>query len=184
MKFPALLVAILLSAMTVFALPAMAAEPAHAPAPARPAAEQAVPPQLTPQGQLLNPEGTGGGTVGSSVPEYTGVTGGGGVAMPGLSGMPTAEELAHNDFPTVARADYVFACMQVNGQTREVLERCACSIDVIATLLPFAEYEEAETVMSVGQRGGKSVGIFQYGPIKEKVKAMKRAQVEAELRCF
>jgi hypothetical protein len=32
--------------------------------------------------------------------------------------------------------------------------------------------------------GGKSVGIFEYGPIKEKVKAMKRAQVEAELRCF
>ena len=26
-----------------------------------------------------------------------------------------------NDYPTVARADYVFGCMQVNGQTRDAL---------------------------------------------------------------
>mgnify|MGYP003406507800 CR=1 FL=1 len=42
-----------------------------------------------------------------------------------------------NDYPTVVRADYVFGCMQVNGQTREALEKCSCSIDVIASLLPF-----------------------------------------------
>ncbi len=89
-----------------------------------------------------------------------------------------------NDFPTVARADYIFACMQVNGQTRDVLEKCSCSIDVIASLLPFSEYEEAETILSVRQRGGKNVGIFDYGPFKEKVKTMKRAQIEGELRCF
>ena len=39
-----------------------------------------------------------------------------------------------NDYPTVVRADYVFGCMQVNGQTRDALERCSCSIDVIARL--------------------------------------------------
>lgn len=141
-------------------------------------------PQLTPQGQLLNPQGTGGAAApAASEQEYSGVTSGGGVVMHGIAG-PSAEEQANNDYPTVARADYVFACMQVNGQTREVLERCACSIDVIATLLPFNDYEEAETVMSIRQRGGKSVGLFEYGPIKEKVNTLKRAQVEGELRCF
>ncbi|MEM7237919.1 MAG: hypothetical protein AAF501_08865, partial [Pseudomonadota bacterium] len=48
--------------------------------------------------------------------------------------------LAHdtlNDYPTIARADYVFACMASNGQTREVLERCSCSIDVISTILSY-----------------------------------------------
>lgn len=108
---------------------------------------------------------------------------------PGGAGVHTAPQApvaanAPNDFPTVARADYVFACMQVNGQTRDVLEKCSCSIDVIASLLPYAEYEEAETILSVRQRGGKSLGIFEYGPAKEKVKSMKRAQVEGELRCF
>lgn len=90
-----------------------------------------------------------------------------------------------NDYPTVARADYVFACMQTNGQTREVLEKCSCSIDQIAALLPYKEYEQAETIMSVRQKGGENVAMFNsYAPFLEKVKNLKRAQVEAELRCF
>ncbi len=95
-----------------------------------------------------------------------------------------ALELPENDYPTVARADYVFACMQVNGQTRESLERCSCSIDAIAELLPYSDYEEAETVMSVIQRGGENVSML-HGPIfQEKIKKLKRAQIEGELRCF
>ena len=31
---------------------------------------------------------------------------------------------AINDYPTAARADYVFGCMAANGQTREYLQRC------------------------------------------------------------
>jgi hypothetical protein len=41
-----------------------------------------------------------------------------------------------NDYPTAARADYVFACMKTNGDTRQALEQCSCSIDVIASILP------------------------------------------------
>lgn len=96
-----------------------------------------------------------------------------------------AVELPQNDYPTAARADYVFACMQTNGQNRIVLEKCACSIDTIASLLPYAEYEAAETIMSVRQKGGESVTMFNsFAPFLEKVKNLKRAQVEAELRCF
>jgi len=94
-------------------------------------------------------------------------------------------ELPPNDYPTVARADYVFGCMQVNGETREALERCACSIDAIAALLPYEKYEEAETVMRVRQRGGKNASMFQSMPqLRAKVDDLKRAQVEAELKCF
>jgi len=94
-------------------------------------------------------------------------------------------ELPPNDYPTDARADYVFACMQTNGQTRPVLEKCSCSIDQIAALLPYSEYEAAETIMSVRLKGGENVTMFNsYAPLLEKVKNLKRAQVEAELRCF
>jgi hypothetical protein len=97
----------------------------------------------------------------------------------------TSVKLPPNDYPTAARADYVFACMQTNGRTREALEKCSCSIDQIAALLPYAEYEQAETVMSVRQKGGENVAMFNsYAPLLEKVKNLKRAQVEAELRCF
>jgi hypothetical protein len=96
-----------------------------------------------------------------------------------------AVETQVNDYPTVARADYIFGCMAANGQTRAALEKCSCSIDVIASVLPFKEYEEAETVMSVRQRGGQNTSMFLTMPLlREKVARLKRAQIEGELRCF
>jgi hypothetical protein len=89
-----------------------------------------------------------------------------------------------NDFPTVARADYVFACMQVNGQSRESLEKCACSVDVIASLISFDEYEAVETILMVFKRGGKAQQQMSNGDLQRRVKEMRRAQVEGELRCF
>jgi hypothetical protein len=92
---------------------------------------------------------------------------------------------SRNDFPTAARADYVFACMTVNGQTREALEKCSCSVDVIASLMPYSAYEEAETIMTVRLKGGENAAMFNsVGMLREKVDRLKRAQVEGELRCF
>jgi hypothetical protein len=39
-----------------------------------------------------------------------------------------------NPYPTIIIADYVFGCMASNGQTRQALERCSCSIDVISSI--------------------------------------------------
>ena len=107
------------------------------------------------------------------------------LAVVTASGAARAVDVPQNDFPTAARADYVFACMQVNGQTREVLNKCSCSVDVIASLMAFNDYEEVETILSVRQKGGESTDMFfSYAPLREKVNVMRRAQVEAELRCF
>jgi len=54
-----------------------------------------------------------------------------------LTGPPTPVSADLNDYPTAVRADYVFAFMQANGETRQALERCSCSIDVIASILPY-----------------------------------------------
>ncbi len=89
-----------------------------------------------------------------------------------------------NDYPTFNRADYVFGCMQVNGNTRLALERCSCSIDVIASILPFKVYEEAETIMSIRQRGGESVAQFNRPESVAIITQLKQAQIEGELRCF
>src|SRR6266566_501344 len=56
-----------------------------------------------------------------------------------------------NDYPTAARADYVFACMKANGETRPALEKCSCSIDVIASILPYDRYVAAETFLSLSR---------------------------------
>lgn len=89
-----------------------------------------------------------------------------------------------NDYPTVTRADYIFGCMQVRGQTRDALEKCSCSIDIIASLLPYEKYEEAETIMSVRLKGGEKTAFLFTPKMREKVNELKRAQIEGELRCF
>jgi lysyl-tRNA synthetase class II len=95
----------------------------------------------------------------------------------------TSERL--NDYPTAARADYVFACMAANGQSREILERCACSIDEIAAILPYEKYLEAETVLSMRRVGGERMSFFVSSAMAENIVAdMRRAQAEAEIVCF
>lgn len=89
-----------------------------------------------------------------------------------------------NDYPTYARADYVFGCMQVNGNNRLALDRCSCSIDVIATILPYEVYQQAETIMAVRQRGGESVAHLQNPASQRIVHELKMAQIEGEIRCF
>lgn len=77
-----------------------------------------------------------------------------GLFLAGASGAALAQSF--NDYPTSTRADYVFACMKANGETQPMLERCSCSIDVIASLLPHDRYVEAETFLRMGQLTGKS----------------------------
>jgi len=90
-----------------------------------------------------------------------------------------------NDYPTATRADYVFACMAKNGQTREMLERCSCSIDEIASILPYDKYVEAETVLSMRRVGGERMAVFNSSPDAEHLVAdLRRAQAESELVCF
>ena len=90
-----------------------------------------------------------------------------------------------NDYPTSARADYVFGCMKANGDTRASLEQCSCSIDVIATILPYDRYVEAEAVLSLAQVPGRFGEMFRSPePAKAAVNAMRRAQAESEVRCF
>lgn len=92
---------------------------------------------------------------------------------------------AFNDYPTVARADYIFGCMATNGDSRTTLEKCACSIDLIATILPYDDYVKAETVLSMQQVGGERMSIFRTAQFaKNLVADLRRAQAEAEILCF
>ena len=101
------------------------------------------------------------------------------------AGAATAQSSVGADYPTAVRADYDFGCMAANGQTRESLEKCSCSIDTIATLLPYSEYEEAETVLRMNKIAGQSSELFRSsGELKDRVANLRRAQAEAEIKCF
>jgi hypothetical protein len=92
-----------------------------------------------------------------------------------------------NDYPTEASADYVFGCMASNGETQDALKKCSCSIDVIASILPYEEYVKAETVLRMRQMpgGGDKMELFRDTAVaKDTVDKLKQAQTEAEVRCF
>jgi hypothetical protein len=92
-----------------------------------------------------------------------------------------------NDYPTATRADYVLGCMAANNYTRQALLKCSCAIDVIAGVMPYAEYEKAETALSMqaGGGGGDRIGLFRDPPeIKAVLEHLREAQAEADLQCF
>src|ERR1700679_3952635 len=90
-----------------------------------------------------------------------------------------------NDYPTPARAEYVFGCMKANGETQEILQKCSCSIDVIASLIPYDRYVTTETILSMSQVTGPVGSEFRSTETaKLALQEVRRAQAEAEVRCF
>ena len=92
---------------------------------------------------------------------------------------------ANENYPTSALADYVLACLRSNGETRDMLERCSCSIDVIASVVPYDRYVAAETFRRMAQTSGEASGLFrESAAAKAAVTEFRRAQAEADVRCF
>lgn len=103
--------------------------------------------------------------------------------VPGLAQPAMAPSL--NDYPTEARAEYVFACMAANGQAQDILRRCACSVDVMASILPYRDYVAGETVLMMRQTSGERSALFRgAAATAAPVAALRRAQAEAEMLCF
>ena len=106
-----------------------------------------------------------------------------------FTGLAAMSVIAHaddgNDYPTSARSEYVFGCMKANSETRQSIEQCSCSIDVIASLLPYDRYVTAETVLSMSQvRGNLGTQFRSSEQAKGALDDLRRAQAEAEVRCF
>jgi hypothetical protein len=75
--------------------------------------------------------------------------------------------------------------MKANGDTRLSLEQCACSIDIIASILPYDRYVAAETVASINQQAGQVGSLMRNtGVARDSLDELRRAQAEAQVRCF
>jgi hypothetical protein len=92
---------------------------------------------------------------------------------------------AASDYPTSTLAEYVYGCMKANGENRDILQRCSCSIDVIASVVSYPHYEAAETYKQMGLVPGENGALFrENAPAKAATTELKRAQAEADIRCF
>ncbi|MDN3523377.1 hypothetical protein [Halomonas ramblicola] len=90
-----------------------------------------------------------------------------------------------NDYPTETRVDYVLGCMAANGDSYLTMQKCSCSIDVIAEHLNYEEYEAAATIMSLQDKRGELGVLFRTEPgMQDRLRELRQAQADANLRCF
>jgi hypothetical protein len=81
--------------------------------------------------------------------------------------------------------EYVFACTSSNGHSQDVLQRCACAIDVIAAAIPYNDYEKAETILRMRRLGGGYLAQEFRVPVSNaSVEQLQEAQAEADVTCF
>ena len=60
------------------------------------------------------------------------------LSLVSLTGMKTYS----SDFPTLARSEFVFACMSSNASNRDFMAKCSCAIDEIAKRMTYKEYAQ------------------------------------------
>ena len=92
---------------------------------------------------------------------------------------------AVNEYPTAARVEYVLGCLAVNGQTPEMLRKCSCSIDFIASVIPYEKYVQIETILRMRQLRSERAGVFRGSMwTNAMIDELKSVEAESTLECF
>jgi hypothetical protein len=89
-------------------------------------------------------------------------------------------------YPTSAKVDYVIGCMASNGQSHDIMQKCSCSIDLIEKEIPYDEYVQISTLLSLQQmsNAGRNA-IYKSSTWSQKAIAKLRdVQADSTLRCF
>ncbi|HYE38036.1 hypothetical protein [Methylocaldum sp.] len=107
----------------------------------------------------------------------------------GCTSTPPAPETAAketNDFPTLARVEYVLQCMQEHGgQNYNNLYHCTCSADKIASKMSYDEFTQAQTFTYALNTAGDRGGEFRDPPESAKLRdKYKEAKTYAKEACF
>ena len=91
-----------------------------------------------------------------------------------------------NDFPTLARVEYVLECMQKQGgQNYDNLYKCACEVDVIAGVFVYDEFSEAYTFERLRRTPGERGSVFRDPPRSKALRnKLKSAREQAKKSCF
>lgn len=83
-----------------------------------------------------------------------------GLSSAALAAEPSPRHVPANNYPTMARVEYVNACMARNGEKLAAMYQCACAIDKIADTLTFDDFVEASTFARYQTLPGEGGGIF------------------------
>jgi hypothetical protein len=88
-------------------------------------------------------------------------------------------------YPTADEAFYVLACVEMNGQDADGLQKCSCAINAIEGQLSYKEYSDAVLVFSMRQAGGQRAAVFRDAvSMREIADRFISAQTRANRQCF
>ncbi len=83
-----------------------------------------------------------------------------GLAMTGAAAEPARDATPVNNYPTLARVEYVNQCINNNGGKLAALYQCSCAIDRIANNLTYDDYVEVTTFVKNANMPGEGGGMF------------------------
>jgi len=84
-----------------------------------------------------------------------------------------------NDFPTLARVEYVQECVNRTGGDQAHIYQCSCVVDRIAQAMSYDEFVEASTFARYSTLPGEAGGIFR-DPDEAKKKAKQFRDLESQ----
>lgn len=108
------------------------------------------------------------------------------LAVSVLPGVAQAAQTPANNYPTEARAEYVFECMnQLGGESYDTLYKCSCSIDYIANEITYDQYVTLDTYLRGQHAGGERPEVLREGSIARNSRS-ELAQIKAKAadRCL
>lgn len=99
---------------------------------------------------------------------------------------PTTPAERANDFPTLARVEYVMQCMlEHGGQNYDNLYHCVCAADTVANQLSYEEFAQAQTFTYLYNTPGERGGEFRDPPQSSQLRTrLKEAKALAQKDCF
>jgi hypothetical protein len=89
-----------------------------------------------------------------------------------------------NNYPTVARVEFVQECIGQHGGKLQNLYQCSCAIDRIANALTYDEFVESSTYAKYATLPGEGGGIFRDSDTaKQMAKRYRDTEAEAYRSC-
>jgi hypothetical protein len=91
-----------------------------------------------------------------------------------------------NDYPTFDRVMYVHECMRQHpGAHYEMVSKCSCALDKLASQLKFEEFESMVTATNATGIGGERGGaIRDVEPVQKEIRRFRDMQSAAKKSCF
>lgn len=91
-----------------------------------------------------------------------------------------------NDYPTSDRFLFVEACMRQHpGNHYEMVSKCSCTLDKLASQLKFEEFESMQTATNANSIGGeRGNAIRDVEPLQKEIRRFRDMQAAAKKGCF